>query len=227
MTILDTDEIKEVINPPSLTAEEIHVWHIDLDRPIGGMSGLLSQEETARVEAMLMEQDKSRYKRVRGAMRSILGNQLGVPGDALEFIRGEHGKPSIRQPESAIQFNLTHCAGMALLAVSETIPVGVDLEHISSRPSQLRIAQRLFPQSVHDDLAALPSSQQDAAFFQHWTEFEACAKCQGVGIFTPGKDESGIQTIHFTPKPGWIACVACKTSAKEALIRLKHFNFML
>ncbi len=226
MTISDTDKIMQLTTHPLLSDGEIHVWHIDLDRPAGELSELLSEDETERANSMLRDQDKSRFIRVRGAMRSLLGEQIGVSGGELEFELGEHGKPFISQPESALQFNLTHCDDLALLAMSERVTVGVDLERISSRPSQLKIAERLFPQSVHDELANLPSSQQDTAFFHHWTEYEACAKCQGVGIFSSGKDKSGIQTIHFSPKPEWIACLACKMSGQDQIITLKHFKFM-
>jgi len=158
-------------------------------------------------------------------MRTILGNRLGVSGALLEFGLGKHGKPFISHPESSMEFNLTHCDGMALLAMCKTSHVGIDLERISSRPSQLKIAKRLFPTSVYQELSDLPVDQLGAAFMQNWTEFEARAKLHGAGIFSTRKEQlDAVHVSHFSPQPGWIACIATRNHGTAA-VELKHFYF--
>lgn len=202
----------------------VHIWHIDLDQAAGDLPDLLSPDETERAERFTLEQDRNRFVRARGAMRAILGNRLGVSGALLEFGLRRHGKPFLHHPESSIEFNLTHCNGMALLAVCETNHVGIDLERISSRPSQLKIAKRLFPAPVYKELSALPVDQLGAAFMQNWTEFEARAKLHGAGIFSTKGEQDAVHITHFSPQPGWIACIATGNPG-GATVELKHSNF--
>lgn len=208
-----------------LEADSIHIWRIDLNGPIDALAELLSPEELRKAEAKLKANGRERSIRARGAMRSILGNYLGVSGDKLVFNQGDKGKPSISQSNSAIEFNLTHCEDLALLAVAKTVPVGIDLERIRSSPSLLKIAQRVFSNQIYKELEQLPSSELDKAFFHHWTELEACIKCAGSGIFSYECKPNGVTSTHFTPQDGWIACLAAK-ERDITTMELKHFVYM-
>jgi 4'-phosphopantetheinyl transferase len=143
-------------------------------------------------------------------MRYILGNYMGIPGNELMFTLGEKGKPAVNQNKSEIEFNLTHCEGVALLAVTKSTPVGIDLEYIRSKPLLLKIAQRTFTDEVYNELKQLQSGKLGAAFFHHWTEFEARTKCVGDGVFSTTNRINGTTTKHFSPQEGWIACVAVR-----------------
>lgn len=207
-----------------ITNIELHIWHIDLDQPSDGLPDLLSPDETERADRFTLEQNRNRFVRARGTMRSILGNRLGLSGALLEFGLGKHGKPFISHPESTIEFNLTHCDSMALLAISESSAVGIDLERISSRPSQLKIAKRMFSESVYAELLTLPAERLGSAFTEYWTEFEARSKLHGAGIFSGKGPQDGVVVTHFLPRQGWIACIATGNQG-DAFVELKHFNF--
>jgi len=214
-----------VVRVSVMPAGEVQVWSIDLDQTAGDLALLLSVDEADRAEEYTHTRDRNRFILARGAMRSILGQQLGISGAAIRFEQGEHGKPYISELDSVIEFNLTHCQGHGLLAVSGDCAVGIDLERIRPGRSQLKIAQRLFPQSIVDELSALPADQVDAAFYHHWTKFEACTKYHGAGIFHAENTIEELSATHFAPRPGWIACVAtCKPAAGDTL--LKHFSFI-
>lgn len=205
-----------------LKTDSIHIWCIDLDGAVGDLAELLSTEEQKRADAKYRAQERNRFILGRGALRSILGNYLNVSGDVLRFNQGEKGKPVIGNTGLNLEFNLTHCEGMALLAVAKTIPIGIDLERIRARPLQLKVAQRMFSEEIYQELEQLPSDQLDLAFYQHWTELEARAKCEGAGIFSIDDLQDAITTHHFTPQEGWVACVAARgvdLSDKE----LKYF----
>ena len=54
---------------------------------------------------------------------------LGLDPRALEFSRGEHGKPMLATPGTGpLQFNLSHSGDLALYAVSDAGAVGIDVE---------------------------------------------------------------------------------------------------
>jgi 4'-phosphopantetheinyl transferase len=214
--------LKQTLN--DLKSGYIHIWRIDLDGPVDDLTALLSTEEISRANAKLSTKERDRSIRVRGAVRSILGDYLGVAGGEIEFVAGEKGKPSIYRPDSNIEFNLTHCEEIAFLAVAYSTPVGIDLERIRHRPSQLKIAQRMFSESICRELAQLSSGQLDAAFSKHWTELEARAKCVGSGIFSYQKGMNEITTSHFTPQDGWIACLAVKSTDITSM-NLQYFVY--
>jgi 4'-phosphopantetheinyl transferase len=203
---------------------EIHVWRIDLDQPAPGLLALLSPDEIERAGRLKQTLDRDRFIRTHGAMRSILGGYLGLSGDLLRFGVGDKGKPYLISPDTSLEFNLSHCQEMALLAVTKGIPVGIDLERISTKPLQLKIAKRMFPESVYAELSALPPEQLGKNFLRYWTEFEARVKCRGYGIFSNGEEHGSTQVTHFTPKPGWIACVALMQQDSGSL-NLQHHNF--
>jgi 4'-phosphopantetheinyl transferase len=207
-----------------LEASSVQIWRIDLDESFGDLATLLSTDENRRADDIKLEVERNRFIRARGALRSILGNYLDLPGSELDFVQGVKGKPTIFQAKTDIEFNLTHCEGMALLAVTKSTPVGIDLERIRTRPSQLKIAKRMFSEAVFCELKKLSPDQLDTAFFKQWTELEARAKCVGEGIFSHERIDDEITTRHFTPQDGWIACVA--TSGVDiSEMELKHFLY--
>jgi excinuclease UvrABC ATPase subunit len=82
----------------------------------------------------------------------------------------------------------------------------------------------MFSEQVFRQLAQLPSDQLDTDFFQHWTELEACAKCIGDGVFSYKERNNKISGKHFTPREGWIACIATE-GADASSMQLKHFVY--
>lgn len=212
------------VHATSIANGEIHVWRIDLDRPAANLLKLLSPDETERSARLKQALDRNRFIRSHGAMRSILGSYLGMPGDVLRFGAADKGKPYLISPDSRLKFNLSHCEDLALLAVAEDISLGIDLERIRTKPLQLKIAKRMFPESVYSELSSLPAERLDRKFLQYWTEFEAKAKCLGNGIFSNTEEYNHPLITHFTPKPGWIACVAYMQRDRDNM-NIRHHNF--
>lgn len=225
MTGHTSDNLNKADLQTSIAAGEIHIWRIGLDRPTQGLLGLLSPDETKRAERFKQTSDRNHFIRAHEAVRVILGGYLGISGEKLRFGVGEKGKPYLIGPDTTIEFNLSHCENMALLAVTQNIPVGIDLERLRVRPSQLKIAKRLFSDSIYTELSALPPDQLDAAFLQHWTELEARAKCVGNGIFSSEYECNHMLTSHFNPGDGWIACMAIMQQDDTGTLNLQHINF--
>lgn len=190
-----------------LPKESLHLWRIDLSGPTDELMELLSGDEQERAQRLIAKQAQTRFIRARGAMRSILGGYLAVPPRSLRFGYGDRGKPYLEESSAAVHFNLSHVAGMALLAVADA-PVGIDLEQLRQRRDLSGIAARVFPQQTLRELAELQGDDLIQSFFRHWTNLESRAKCLGSGIFGPALERDPYFTTHFIPQPGWIACVA-------------------
>jgi 4'-phosphopantetheinyl transferase len=96
------------------------------------------------------------------------------------------GKPDL-SPEfgSRLTFNLSHSAGLALIAIATDSSVGIDLEYIRAQSDYADVARRFFSAAEVDQLNALPSDRYAEAFFSCWTKKEAYVKACGEGLALP------------------------------------------
>ena len=220
------------LDTPKLTANDIHIWRIFLNvQPeiIATARTLLAVEEQERAARFYFHQDRRCYIVARGALRDILGRYLGQPPKTIRFQVTEYGKPHLAQSE--FDFNVSHSAELALIAIARQRPVGVDVEY-AQRPlhDADALVDRYF--SVHERNAyrAVPAAQKQTAFYNGWTRKEAYIKARGEGLshpldqfdveLRPGKTAAFIninndpaETDHwslyaFTPAPDYIAAFA-------------------
>ena len=146
---------------------------------------LLNPAEQARAARLVFDHDQERFVVARGALRTVLGIYLSVPAGTIEFNYGPYGKPSVQ--ECALEFNLSHAADWAYLAISKSVPVGIDVERlrVPSRHGWLDLAQRFFSASEVAELTAMAPDKQTEAFFACWTRKEAYIKLHGRGLSLP------------------------------------------
>src|SRR5918993_4584030 len=118
-----------------LGPDEVHVRIASLDRPQSEMKyfeNILAEDEINRASRFHFKRDRERFVAGRGLLRVILSSYVGVSPGEIIFIYGNRGKPAL-QPQvggPAIEFNLAHTDGMAIYAVTQDQPVGVDIELI-------------------------------------------------------------------------------------------------
>ena len=143
--------------------------------------GFLSPDECDRAARLLNLQHQNDFIAARGALRSKLAQYTNCSPKALRFSYGNYGKPQLVDYPN-LQFNLAHSNGRALIVVSETAVVGVDLEKVRSVPKLLALAKRFFKSSEYETIVALPESLQPEQFFAYWTCKEAYLKAIGVGL---------------------------------------------
>jgi len=164
-----------------LTAGEVHVWRVRLNR---GSALPPTLEETERAARFATSALRRRYLNAHAALRAILRSVTNTP---LEFALHEKGKPYLASAPD-IRFNLSHSREMALVAVAREIEVGVDIERVRPMPEYAAIAQRFFPPG-----APAPNGVRD--FFRHWTRFEALLKAHGAGLYGAGATPPGDWSI--------------------------------
>lgn len=110
----------------------------------------------------------------------LLSRYMGGTPEGIRFLYGARGKPSCADP--AIQFNLSHTAGLAIFAFTRGVNLGVDVERIHPISAMMELAQRFFCAAEVQDLAAVEESRREYAFFLCWTRKEACTKTTGDGL---------------------------------------------
>jgi 4'-phosphopantetheinyl transferase len=164
----------------------VRSWSLD-DELLAGEAGeaLLSAEERARGARFATAELRRRFVAGRAGLRRALGEHLGVDPRAFVFAENEFGKPRVVGAQT-VHFNLSHSGGRAIVALSDTLEVGADLERI--RPIEhLDLARRYFHHSERTAIEALAGDEeaQRRAFFLIWTLKEAIVKSVGQGLSIP------------------------------------------
>lgn len=148
---------------------------------------VLSSAETARAQRFRFARDRERYVRGRAFLRHALGAATDQPPARLALTETQNGKPF---RDDTLHFNLSHSAGLAVLAISVSGPVGIDLEFIDRGIDVAGLAQSCFTKDEARSLLNLPAPEQAAQFFAFWTAKEARMKLTGDGMSLPPRQIS-------------------------------------
>lgn len=222
------------------------VWLVDLrasDERYARALALLSDAERTRARALRSEQAARRFVLARAALRIRLGHALAIAPELVTLRYGEHGKPEIAPPPRATvraarvsqgpsRFNLAHCDGAALLAVSHRRnEIGIDIERIA--PESERSWRKLLERTCHpceaNDAMAEARTIGARAFYERWVGKEAVLKALGVGLrVSPAevglrRDEGGVLRVWELPGrrvptsglPAAAAADGCATSGVD------------
>jgi 4'-phosphopantetheinyl transferase len=216
-----------------LTPGDVHVWALDLDSlaaHTGQHAQLLSPAERQRAGRFHFDADRRRFISRRWALRTLLVRYLQIPPGRLHFVHNPYGKPALPAELGDVTFNISHSAGLALLAFSRGRQIGVDIERLRPDFDYKGILGRYFSDAEQAALWRLPPSQQRAAFFAGWARKEAYIKAHGEGLSLaleafdvtistgpPARllatrhdpaDAGRWQLRHLAPSPGYPAALA-------------------
>lgn len=164
-----------------LDTGEVQLWLINLDHH---GEPLLNTDEWRRAEQIVAPLARHRFIQARSQLRRLLGCATGISPGLLEFVYGPSGKPAL--PGNGCEFNLSHAGNRALVALSRSLPVGVDLEQLSNSAGRLQAA--LLRRVASAQAAGMLEKEEDASarnalFLDYWTQHEALAKLGGVSLF--------------------------------------------
>lgn len=125
----------------------------------------------------------ARQELARGALRLIVADGLarktGRPLAAPDLRVRPDGKPHLAGEE--IAFSLAHSGGLALIAVADSGPLGIDLE--LPRAVAIEEHRRAQIEAVAATLAEAPlPTDPPARLLVAWTRLEAVAKATGEGV---------------------------------------------
>ncbi|MFB7907171.1 4'-phosphopantetheinyl transferase family protein [Kitasatospora sp. NPDC056076] len=162
-----------------MTAVDLRL--IDADQPAEVVARLwrtLDAEERARaVRADAVR--RSRFTVVRGAVRELVAERLGIRPAEVVWRRGRHGKP---EPVGAggLRVNWSAAESLAVLALAEGRAVGVDVERLREARLAERMAARWFPfEEARFVAEAAEPAERAARFTVLWCRREACVKAYG------------------------------------------------
>ncbi len=197
-----------------LKRAELHVWLVHVDKLREELLPEASPGELARAARFQSGVLQRRYLRAHRALRAILHSLTEAE---LLFAVTENGKPYLPGvPE--LKFNLSRSKGMAAVAASLEIEVGVDIERLRPLTDYLGIADRFLPPSAAAEFAAVFQPDPEREFFRRWTRTEAVLKATGEGLMGAGKEVEGEWTIEeIEAGPEYAAAVAAPRAGLTVL----------
>ena len=161
----------------------IDIWQFSLHTEFDGAFAGLNLDEANRAKRYHFPRHQRRFTVARATMRLILAHYLHVPPAQLHFTYNKQGKPHLLHP-SSLQFNLSHSGDLALLAVGQQFPLGIDLEFFSARPYE-GIGKHLFSEAEILGLKKVDNLLKPLVFFHIWAQKEAFIKACGLGLSYP------------------------------------------
>lgn len=131
------------------------------------------------------EKDRHCYLVSRALLRTVLAQCLSTHPAALRFAKTNKGKPYLDHPNGGqLEFNLSHCAGMIVLAVSDQGSIGIDVE-CNARVAPISIAHQCFTEQEVRTLMVFEQDYRNKQFFDLWTLKESYLKATGEGLSIP------------------------------------------
>lgn len=176
-----------IVRPPELTGQAVHCWSVPLtcaESDLESLQTLLSSDERERADRYRFLLHRRRFIVRRAALRTILALYSGVPACKLSFQVDSYGKLALEAllVNNPLYFNLSHSDELAVVAVSRSGPLGVDIERIRPLSDFEAIATQYFSPAEQAALLHLPAEQRLLAFYRCWTSKEAFIKALGLGL---------------------------------------------
>jgi 4'-phosphopantetheinyl transferase len=143
----------------------------------------LDPEERQRGARLQDRGEALRWLAAHGAMRAILGRELGLAPGQVRFRLEAGGKPRlVPEPGRAERhFSLTHSGDWAWLALA-AFPVGIDLEQVRPGLDWRALAGELCTPLENRWVLAGPEEERSVRCHRLWVRKEALLKAAGLGL---------------------------------------------
>jgi 4'-phosphopantetheinyl transferase len=167
-------------DPPA--ADEVHIWSVDLGRlpvELAELAAALTPDEQDRAGRYRAAKARDQFVACRGLLRRVLGGYTRTDPRAVPITYHQAGKPVLAS--AAVEFNLTHTDGLALIAVGHR-RLGIDVERLRVIPDADGLVERFFSPVELAAYRAVAADRRPAAFLRGWTCKEALIKAVGTGV---------------------------------------------
>ncbi|MBM7586119.1 4'-phosphopantetheinyl transferase [Bacillus pakistanensis] len=193
----------------------------------------LTEEDRVMTDRFSMKRLKE-YVVGRALLKSALKLEVGLDIHLLKLGKNHYGKPFLEEFEG-IHFNLSHSEDLIMVILSDTSPVGVDVEF--ARKDYLDVMDEVFSLEERKHIQSLSNEEEKIlSFFKLWTKKEAIMKADGRGFSYPLKslEFSSIDDTNgfingwwfrtFTLEEDYVVSIASKHSCRTPCIRKLAFN---
>jgi 4'-phosphopantetheinyl transferase len=142
-----------------------------------------------RAQRFGTEELRRRWIAGRGALRVVLGGELGIAPSAVAIRRGVRGRPELDDAGAGIDFNVSHTRDVAIIGIARDLSagtrIGVDIERVDREVGVDRLARKFLTAAEQTSLADLDLRGRRERFLRYWTCKEAMSKATGDGLIAP------------------------------------------
>jgi 4'-phosphopantetheinyl transferase len=164
----------------------------------------LSEAERTRAARFGTPQLRDRYVMGRGSLRSILAGELDIDPAAVDIVRGTRGRPQLAGTP-ALDFNVSHTDGVAIVGIVRRGRIGVDIERLDRTINVEGIARKFMTANERAAIAAQDADAGRRRLLTLWTCKEAMSKATGDALAAPfGSIDVAIdtgRTLRSGPSP--------------------------
>jgi 4'-phosphopantetheinyl transferase len=167
----------------------LHVVFVDLTASVALLEAAerevprLSADDVVRVEKLAHDPGRQRLWRAsRIATRIVIERAAGRAYRNIDFAIARNGRPYLG--EGPPYFNVSHSGNAALIAVSNAVPIGIDLEEARGLTMTDDRRRRVIAAAARlaNGQPGPPRIDADGDVLQAWVRLEAAAKALGTGI---------------------------------------------
>lgn len=157
-----------------------HTDHFDLAKINRGLTGA----DFAEFAELRNAATRARSLSTRALLRTALSDAAGgaVRPSEWVFERGAHGKPQLVNPPIDLHFSCSHTPAVSVVAVSDTRPIGIDVEGVLPELDDPSLIEEFFTAEERLAIKRLPYGGRAKARTRLWTLKEAVAKMLGTGL---------------------------------------------
>jgi len=173
-------------------ADAVSLWWCALDVTADALPSLaktLAAAEHARAARFGRDSLRARWVAGRASLRWVLGRTLRIAPAKVPIARGARGRPELADDNASLDFNVSHTAAVALIAIRhggrQALRIGVDLERADRDVPADRLARRVLTPAEQMAQAALGPDERRSRFLRYWTCKEAMSKATGDGLSAP------------------------------------------
>jgi len=172
-----------VPDPNSVLIVDIALDDCGADR-LAQAAALVDQDERDRADRFRQPHHRRRFILRRAARRLVLSRVCGHAPEQLRFDEGAFGKPVLGASFQGddLCFSAAHSNDAAIMAISKTGQLGIDIEAHDRDLKPLELARTALSPSEHSALSKLKAQAQKPAFLTAWTIKEAVLKADGRGL---------------------------------------------
>ena len=165
---------------------------------------LLDGDELARSERLRFDWLRRRFTVAHAMARLVLAEHLGADPCDLRFEAGPHGKPNLAG--GGVEFNLSHSADRAVIALRSSGPVGIDVEALRELSHVEQVAERILSAVELEEFAGADDAHRFV--LAKWTCKEAVVKQSGDGITRSLREIDGSVCTPLDVGPGFLGALA-------------------
>lgn len=172
------------------------VWWAHPAASAPGLLDLLDASERARHDRFRLQADRDRYRVARALARLVCAERAGCAPEEVSFTlhcrtcadrerphREEpHGKPRPAGPAGGLEISISHSGDRVVLAVADSVEVGVDVERVAPARDLAGLADYALAPAEFEVWRSLDEAERVPAFFRYWARKEALLKSTGAGL---------------------------------------------